>query len=171
MSNQLIIAERGLPAEEVLKFLDKNLLKALCEEEKLFPEGGCEDLENPDGVTIRFQNFCGFLDRENTTLVVSKKLLHLLGLEGKDFDEQRRIFNEKFERFLWRVLSGLAELGILYSLSAVGYPVEEKEGNSRSFSRAKGLHICREIEEYFLSARASGKYPLGVLRKGRTLRG
>jgi predicted component of viral defense system (DUF524 family) len=149
MSNQLIIAERGLPAEEVLKFLDKNLLKTLCEEEKLFPEGGCEDLENPEGVTIRFQNFCGYLDRENTTLVVPKKLLHLLGLEGKDFDEQRRIFNEKFERFLWKVLEGLAELGILYSLSALGYPVEEESGQERPIYKLLVLlEFTKDFETY-----------------------
>jgi len=146
----LITAEKGLPVEEVLKFLDKSLLKVLCEEEKLLPVGGsCGSLENPEGITIRFQNFCGYLDRENTTLVVPRKLLHLLELEGKNFDEQRRIFNEKFERFLWKVLEGLAELSILYSLSVANFPVEEENGSERLvYKLLVLLEFAKDFETY-----------------------
>lgn len=118
--NKLIPAEEGIEISEFQKFMtgkiiDEALVQKLHKEEKIFV----------DNERIRFKNFCGFLDKEFSILVIPKKLISIWQLEEKEFEEQKQIFVHKFNLFLRKILEGFSKLNIIYFLSLAKFPVKE----------------------------------------------
>lgn len=137
MQGCLITVEDVIPLKELP--VDFSLLEQLSKKGKIILERD----------KIKFQNFCGYLDKKQTLLVVPRKLIHLLGLEGKEFKLQREIFNHFFEHFLWKVLTELSDVGIFYTLSTIRFPVEEHRfGGGLLYRILLLLEKERKLESY-----------------------
>ncbi len=129
----IFYSEEWYPLNKFLNLLDKEQLYYLCKEEKIEVSIDCEKLkkENLSEEKIRFTNYCGYLNKEQTLLVIPKKLIKLWGLNPYNKEKLKEDFNKKFENFLWKVLNDLGNLGLLFNLSPASFPVEEtpKEEN------------------------------------------
>ncbi len=133
----IFFSEDFRPLKEALKVIDKQLLKHLCESENLeiSPPVDCKKLAEEklpaENYSIRFTNYCGYLNKEQTHLVIPGKLIDLWGLNPHNKDELKEDFNQKFENFLWKVINELGKLNLLFTLSPASFPVEEtpKEEN------------------------------------------
>ncbi len=129
----IFYSEEWYPLNKFLNLLGKEQLYYLCKEEKIEVSIDCEKLkkENLSEEKIRFTNYCGYLNKEQTLLVMPKKLIKLWGLNPNNKEKLKEDFNKKFENFLWKILNDLGNLGLLFNLSPASFPVEEtpKEEN------------------------------------------
>jgi predicted component of viral defense system (DUF524 family) len=146
----IFYSEESYPLNKFLSLLDKEQLYYLCKEKKIKVSIDCEKLkkENLSEGKIRFTNYCGYLNKELTHLVIPKKLIELWGLNPEDKEEFKKVFNEKFEKFLWKVLNNLSHLELLFNLSTASFPVEETpKGENLIFQILVLLEFSQSLEE------------------------
>ncbi|NPA14328.1 MAG: DUF2357 domain-containing protein, partial [Aquificae bacterium] len=133
----IFYSEEWYPIKHISTFVDKEFFYYLCDEQKIeiYQLEDCKEIEkitlSEKEYKIKFTNYCGYLNKELTHLVIPKKLIDLWGLNPYNKEKLKEDFNKKFENFLWKVLNDLGNLGLLFNLSPASFPVEEtpKEEN------------------------------------------